>query len=88
MDEAMIFAIVENGTVVNVIWLKASNRLDFPDSVCVANRAVTIGDQYTDGIFLRDGVPVPEYVDQIADLTTQVGELELAVTTIEEALNG
>ncbi len=88
MDEPMNFAIVEDGVVVNVIWLSASNREDYPNSVCVANRAVAIGDQYIDGAFLRDGLPVPVYTDQIDDLVRQVDELEKAIEMIEEALNG
>jgi len=88
MDEPMNFAIVENGVVTNVIWLSASNRGDFPNSVCIANRAVAIGDQYIDGVFLRDGVPVPAYIEQITALSNQIGELEATVSSIEEALNG
>lgn len=88
MDEPMVFAIVEDGIVTNVIWLCASNRLDFPHSVCIANRAVAIGDQYTDGTFFRDGMPVLAYTEQITALINQVSELEAAVSSIEEALNG
>ena len=88
MDESMNFAIVEDGVVTNVIWLSASNRSDFPNSVCVANRAVAIGDQYIDGTFLRDGMPVLAYTEQITALSNQVVELEAAVSSIEEALNG
>lgn len=87
MDEPMNFATVEDGIVTNVIWLCASNRADFPNSVCVANRAVTIGDRYEEGVFLRDGVIVPTYAEQIAELGSRVIELEDTVSTIEEALN-
>lgn len=66
MDEPMNFAIVEDGTVTNVIWLSASNREDFPNSVCVANRAVAIGDLLIDGVFLRDGVPLLTYEELAA----------------------
>lgn len=88
MDEPMNFAIVEDGYVTNVIWLSASNRADFPNSVCVANRAAAIGDQYIDGVFFRDGLPVPAYTEQIEALSNQIGELEATVSSIEEALNG
>ena len=88
MDEPMNFAIVDDGVVTNIIWLSASNRGDFPNSVCVANRAVAIGDQYIDGVFLRDGKPVPAYTEQIEALSNQIGELEATVSSIEEALNG
>ena len=87
MDEPMNFAIVENGVVVNTIWLSASNRADFPNAVCVANRAVFIGDLYADGAFIRDGEPVLEYPAYVNTLEQRVAELEEALAMVEEALN-
>lgn len=50
MDEPMNFALVGgDGIVNNVIWLCASNRGDFPNAVCVADRPVAIGDLYAGG---------------------------------------
>lgn len=56
MDEPMNYALVgSDGVVSNVIWLCASNRGDFPNAICVADRPVVIGDSYADGVFTRDG---------------------------------
>ena len=59
MNEPMNYALIgEDGTVYNIIWLCAENRGDFPDAICVSDLPVVIGDRYTDGVFLRDGVVV------------------------------
>lgn len=63
MDEPLKYALVENGTVTNVIWLCGSNAGDFPNAVCVSDRPVTIGDQYADGVFTRDGEAVPTFAE-------------------------
>ena len=51
----MQYAVIENGVVVNVIWLDPRNAADFPDAVPVGEVAAGIGDSYADGSFLRDG---------------------------------
>ena len=82
MDTPMVFALVNNtGIVTNIIWLRASERAEFPNSVCSEDRPVLIGDQYADGEFYRDGVIVPRNADTVKELTT-------ALAIIEEAING
>lgn len=77
MDEPMNYALVGgDGIVSNVIWLCASNRGDFPNSVCVANRPVAIGDLYADGVFTRGGEAVPTYPERIAQLEARIVQLE------------
>lgn len=80
-DEPLNFALIENGVVVNTIWLQASNRLDFPNSVCITNKPVAVGDLYANGEFTRDGVVVPDYRE------TLIETIE-ALNRLEEALNG
>ena len=58
MDNPVNYALVENGAVTNVIWLCPSNAGEFPNAVCVADRPVTVGDLYADGVFTRNGEPV------------------------------
>ena len=66
MNEPMNYALIgEDGTVYNIIWLCAENRGDFPDAVCVSDRPVVLGDRYEDGVFLRDGVVVPVYSEDL-----------------------
>ena len=54
----MRYALVENGVVVNVIWLNDKNAGDFPTAVKLGDRPVAMGDTYTGGKFYRDGVEV------------------------------
>ena len=62
MELPMNYALIgEDGTVYNIIWLCAENRGDFPNAICVSDLPVVIGDRYTDGVFLRDGVIVSVY---------------------------
>lgn len=54
----MNYALIENGIVVNIIWLSPSNATDFPNAVEYRNRPVQIGDSYIDGTFYRNGEKV------------------------------
>ena len=60
------FALIENGEVVNIISMYAKNLTDFPNAVLAADRAVSIGDRYEDGVFLRDGVALLTYEELAA----------------------
>ena len=51
----MDYALIENGTVVNIIWLYSGNANEFPDAVPMNDIPVEIGDSYVDGAFYRDG---------------------------------
>ena len=51
----MNYAIVENGTVTNIIWLYSGNASDFPDAVPCGELPVAIGDTYDGQDFYRDG---------------------------------
>lgn len=60
----MRYALVENGVVVNVIWLNDKNAGDFPTAVKLGDRPVTMGDTYTGGKFYRDGEEVLTALEQ------------------------
>lgn len=51
----MNYAVVENGTVTNIIWLYPGNASDFPDAVPCGDLPVAIGDTYDGEHFFRDG---------------------------------
>ena len=51
----MNYALIKDGTVVNVIWLSPSNAKDFPAAVPAGNLPVRIGDAWEGGMFYRDG---------------------------------
>lgn len=55
----MNYALVENGTVVNIIWLNERNEAEWPNAVRLGERMVEVGDTYEDGRwFYRDGTEV------------------------------
>ena len=51
----MIYAIIENGVVVNIV---VGPLPDAIAGVAIGNYPVAIGDAYLDGVFLRDDAPV------------------------------
>ena len=52
------YALVEDGTVVNVIWLAEGNEGEFPGAVQLGDRPVAIGDTYDGEKFYRNNVEV------------------------------
>lgn len=60
----MNYAIVENGTVTNIIWLYPGNASDFPGAVPCGELPVAIGDTYDGEHFFRDGVQVLTPLEQ------------------------
>lgn len=76
----MDYALIENGAVVNLIWLHYSNVDEFPGAVAIGDRPVSIGDTYTDGVFTRDGVPVRTSLETANDIITG---LDAAVVELE-----
>lgn len=85
----MNYAIVENGTVTNVIWLNESNAFEFTGAVALNDVPAAIGDSYADGVFSRDGQPVLTAL-QVAQMTidaldSYVLELELENLRLTQA---
>lgn len=60
----MNYAIVENGTVMNIIWLYPGNAEDFQSAVPCGDLPVAIGDTYDGEHFFRDGVQVLTPLEQ------------------------
>ena len=60
------FALIENGIVVNIIYMYAKNLTDFPTAILAADLPVMIEDRYECGVFLRDGVPILIYEELAA----------------------
>lgn len=52
------YALVEDGTVVNVIWLAEGNESEFPGAVRLGDRPVAVGDTYDGEKFYRNNVEV------------------------------
>ncbi len=54
----MNYALIENGTVVNIIWLNERNAAEWPGAVRLGERMVEVGDTYEDSRFYRGGTEV------------------------------
>lgn len=54
----MRYAMVENGTVTNILWLCPANAGDFPTAQPLGDIPAAIGDSFENGAFYRDGSPV------------------------------
>ena len=51
----MNYALIDNGVVINVIWLNPGNARDFPGAVMLNDVPAGIGDTYDGKSFYRDG---------------------------------
>jgi len=49
------YALIENGSVTNIIWLHPGDADSFPGAVSLGDRMVEIGDTYKEGAFYRGG---------------------------------
>lgn len=70
----MNYALIQDGVVINIMWLSPSNASDFPSAVECGDRVVCIGDTYADGEFYRDG-----------EIILTAGEVELAALKAQNA---
>lgn len=59
----MNYALIEDGTVTNVIWLNPANAFEFPNAVQVDGIGVGVGDTYDGEHFYRDGKRVPSIAE-------------------------
>lgn len=79
---AKSMALIENGTVTNMLWCSDSE----PETVSLINpadRPVGIGDTYSDGKFYRDGV---EILTPLEEAQKRLAELEAANADMSAAL--
>lgn len=75
----MRYAIIDNGTVTNVIELRPS--VTWPGAVALGDRPVGIGDTYQDGKFYRGGQEVLTTQEEIMQYKAALNTL--GVTTNE-----
>lgn len=78
----MRYAFVENGVVVNFIWLYPGNADDFPNAVFVGNVPVRMGDSCVEGVFYRDGERL------LSEAESARAEAEEANAVIENLIGG
>lgn len=79
---AKSMALIENGTVVNMLWCSDSQP-ETDTIINPADRPVGIGDTYSNGKFYRDGV---EILTPLEEAQKKNIEYESALTEIETAL--
>lgn len=76
----MNYALIENGQVVNLIWLYPGNESDFAAAVPCGDVPVCIGDTYDGSQFLREGqrvlTPLEEAQNIIAELDAALLEVQ------------
>ena len=72
----MKYAWIEEGRVVNLIWLYPGNEEDFPACVPCGDVPVRLGDCWDGRRFLRDGQPV---LTPVETLENTVAELDAAL---------
>ena len=86
----MNYALIENGKVINVIWLADKNANDFPNAVKLNDRPVAIGDTYDGEKFYRDGVEVLTETErlqaELAEANATAESLAERVVDLEIAL--
>ena len=75
----MTYAVIENGIVVNLIWLYSANASEFPDAVPVNDLPVSIGDTYSDGDFYRNGEKVLSFMEK---MFSEKSDMQQALETV------
>lgn len=76
----MDYALIEEGKVVNLIWLHPENVADFPGAVPLNSVPVEIGDEYDGQDFLRNGQRV---LSQWGEARMQIAQLDAALLDIQ-----
>lgn len=79
---AKSMALIENGTVTNMLWCSASEP-ETDALINPADRPVAIGDTYSDGKFYRGG---EEILTPLEEALKKNAEYEAALSEIETAL--
>lgn len=59
MNEPKNYAMIEEGMVVNIIWINPDNANEFPNLVCCDGLSVNIGDSYDGTNFIPQPVEEP-----------------------------
>lgn len=75
----MRYALVENGKVINIISLNPKNASDFPNAVYCENIPTTIGDDYIDNTFFRNGIEVTQLVTPDIEMYNTLSQLDQAI---------
>lgn len=69
----MNYALIQDGVVVNLIWMYEGNAVEFPDAVSTMGLPVQIGDTFQDGVFLHSGEPVISAESELKEALAVLG---------------
>jgi hypothetical protein len=70
----MDYALIENGVVSNIIFLRPQNAASFPGVVPLNDVPASIGDTYVDGAFYRGGERVLSYAERLEQEKADMAE--------------
>ena len=70
----MVYALIENGIVANIIWLYSGNAAEFPNAVPLGDIPAAVGDTYDGVHFYRDGVRVLSPLEKARQETRDMEE--------------
>ena len=80
----MRYAVIENGVIVNFIFLSPFDAENFPDCIPIGDYLVNFGDEYKDGYFYRNGERVLTAIEILEKEKEEMREaLELLGVTID-----
>lgn len=79
----MNYALLENNTITNIIWLYPGNADEFPNAVPLGNVPAGIGDTYEDGNFYRNGERILTASELAYQMSQALATLGIDETTLE-----
>lgn len=68
----MNYALIDNGQVINLIWLHPANAADFPGAVPCGDVPVRISDSFDGTCFLRDGQRILTHWEEAQQVIAQL----------------
>ena len=77
----MDYALIDNGIVVNIIYLHPMNADEFPNAAPTNDLPIEIGDTYIEGKFYRDGKEI------VSVPTEQTYTLDEAATILAQEVS-
>lgn len=81
----MNYALIDNGVVINIIYLDPKNADEFPNAVPYGELSVQIGDTYENGIFYHNQQQIYTRLEQLIIENQEMAEaLEYLGVNLDE----
>ena len=78
----MNYAVIENGIIVNFVYLSPSNAEEYDNCVNVNDYSVNFGDEYIDGVFYHNGERVLSNIEKLRQAQETIAELDAALLEV------